>query len=105
MDQSDSPEPSADFASNHMALGGLAAELEADSDAAGNGPHPPTGVHNTDAVYRKWVSITKRRSRPYASLRRRFIACLRELAGESKLVDTANRPAEAKIVSCSLRLQ
>ena len=42
MDQSDSPEPSADFASNHMALGGLAAELEADSDA-GSGPHPPTG--------------------------------------------------------------
>ena len=42
MDQSDSPEPSADFASNHMALGGLATELEADS-GAGNGPHPPTG--------------------------------------------------------------
>ena len=42
MDQSDSPEPSADFASNHMALGGLATELDADSDA-GNGPHPPTG--------------------------------------------------------------
>ena len=33
MDQSDSPEPSADFASKHMALGGLAAELEDDSDA------------------------------------------------------------------------
>ena len=43
MDQSDSPELSADFASNHMALvGGLATELEADS-GAGNGPHPPTG--------------------------------------------------------------
>ena len=42
MDQSDSPELSADFASNHMALGGLATELEADSDA-GNRPHPPTG--------------------------------------------------------------
>ena len=42
MDQSDSPEPSADFASNHMALDGLATELEADSDA-GNGSHPPTG--------------------------------------------------------------
>ena len=42
MDQSDSPELSAYFASNHMALGGLATELEADS-GAGNGPHPPTG--------------------------------------------------------------
>ena len=42
MDQSDSPELSADFASNHMALSKLATELEADSDA-GSGPHPPTG--------------------------------------------------------------
>ena len=39
---SDSPEPSADFASNHTVLDGRAPELEADPDG-GNGSHPPTG--------------------------------------------------------------